>query len=75
MDCTNRLPLKVVYGDFTLGVHGECFDYIFSYAQGGLESLVKMDMSGYIDVLSLHFGEHLRTMTEEVDFTSKVEAG
>jgi len=41
MDCTNRLPLKVVYGDFTLGVHGECFDYIFSYAQGGLESLVK----------------------------------
>ena len=41
MDCTNRLPLKVVYGDFTLGVHGEGFDYIFSYAQGGLESLVK----------------------------------
>lgn len=41
MDCTNRLPLKVVYGDFTLGVHGKGFDYIFSYAQGGLESLVK----------------------------------
>lgn len=41
MDCTNRLPLKVVYGDFTLGVHGEGFDYIFSYAQGGLESLRK----------------------------------
>lgn len=33
--------LRVVYGDFTLGVHGEGFDYIFSYAQGGLESLVK----------------------------------
>lgn len=33
--------LRVVYGDYTLGVHGECFDYIFSYAQGGLESLVK----------------------------------
>ena len=31
----------VVYGDYTLGVHGEGFDYIFSYAQGGLESLVK----------------------------------
>ena len=41
MDCTNNLPLRVVYGDFTLGVHGEGFDYIFSYAQGGLESLVK----------------------------------
>ena len=41
MDCTNRLPLKVVYGDFTLGVHGKGIDYIFSYAQGGLESLVK----------------------------------
>lgn len=41
MDCTNRLPLRVVYGDFTLGVHGEGFDYIFSYAQGGLESLCK----------------------------------
>lgn len=41
MDCTNKYPLRVVYGDFTLGVHGEGFDYIFSYAQGGLESLVK----------------------------------
>lgn len=41
MDCTNKKTLKVVYGDFTLGVHGEGFDYIFSYAQGGLESIVK----------------------------------
>ena len=40
MDCTSKL-LRVVYGDFTLGVHGEGFDYVFSYAQGGLESLVK----------------------------------
>ena len=40
MDYTSKL-LRVVYGDFTLGVHGEGFDYIFSYAQGGLESLVK----------------------------------
>lgn len=40
MDNTSKL-LRVVYGDFTLGVHGEGFDYIFSYAQGGLESLVK----------------------------------
>ena len=41
MDCTNKKSLKVVYGDYTLGVHGEGFDYIFSYAQGGLESIVK----------------------------------
>ncbi|MBQ3105561.1 MAG: hypothetical protein IJC59_06865 [Lachnospiraceae bacterium] len=40
MDYTSK-ALRVVYGDFTLGVHGEGFDYIFSYAQGGLESLVK----------------------------------
>lgn len=39
MDCTNKL--KIVYGDATFGVHGEGFDYIFSYMRGGLESLVK----------------------------------
>lgn len=41
MAYTNKMALRVVYGDFTLGVHGDDFDYIFSYAQGGLESLVK----------------------------------
>ena len=41
MAYTNNSPLRVVYGDYTLGVHGKGFDYIFSYAQGGLESLVK----------------------------------
>ena len=41
MDYTINLPLRIVYGDYTLGVHGENFDYIFSYAQGGLESIVK----------------------------------
>lgn len=40
MECTSN-KLSVVYGDYTLGVHGEGFDYIFSYAQGGLESIVK----------------------------------
>lgn len=40
MECISK-SLRIVYGDFTLGVHGEGFDYIFSYAQGGLESLVK----------------------------------
>ena len=32
--------MNVVYGDVTLGVHGKGFDYIFSYQQGGPESLV-----------------------------------
>ena len=40
MECTSR-KLRVVYGDYTFSVHGEGFDYIFSYAQGGLESIVK----------------------------------
>ena len=38
MDCMNKL--RIVYGDVTLGVHGTDFDYIFSYACGGPESLV-----------------------------------
>lgn len=41
MAYTDNEKLRVVYGDFTLGVHGAGFDYIFSYAQGGLESIVK----------------------------------
>ena len=41
MDCTNKKEMRVVYGDYTLGVHGEGYDYIFSYSQGGLESIVK----------------------------------
>lgn len=45
MDCINKKsPLRVVYGDSTLGVHGEDVHYIFSYAVGGLESLVKGGM-------------------------------
>lgn len=39
MECTSKL--RIVYGDYTLGVHGEGFDYIFSYSQGGLESVAK----------------------------------
>ena len=41
MAYTDKNKLRVVYGDYVLGVHGEGFDYIFSYAQGGLESVVK----------------------------------
>lgn len=32
--------LRIVYGDMALGVHGNNFDYLFSYQSGGLESLV-----------------------------------
>lgn len=41
MECTNKKEMRVVYGDYTLGVHGEGYNYIFSYSQGGLESIVK----------------------------------
>ena len=41
MENMNKGSLKVVYGDCTLGVSGEGFSYIFSYAAGGMESLVK----------------------------------
>ena len=37
MAYTDKSKLRVVYGDYTLGVHGKEFNYIFSYAQGGLE--------------------------------------
>lgn len=42
MDYTNSKTnqLQIIYGDVTLGVHGEDFHYIFSYQTGGLESLV-----------------------------------
>ncbi len=59
MAYTDKNKLRVVYGDYTLGVHGEGFDYIFSYSQGGLESIVKKTvMNGCIVVQSLLFGEH-----------------
>ena len=41
MAYTDNGKLRVVYGDYVLGVHGKGFDYTFSYAQGGLESIVK----------------------------------
>lgn len=33
-------PIRVVFGDGTLGLHGRDYHYLFSYARGGLESLV-----------------------------------
>ena len=41
MDYADREKLGIVYGDVTLGVHGEDFHLIFSYQTGGLESMVK----------------------------------
>ena len=41
MESTNNKKIRVVYGDYTLGVHGTGYDYIFSYSQGGLESICK----------------------------------
>lgn len=38
MDYADRGKLGIVYGDVTLGVHGEDFHLIFSYQTGGLES-------------------------------------
>ena len=41
MDCINKRQekLHVVFGDVVLGVHGEGFEYLFSYSTGGMESL------------------------------------
>lgn len=35
-----KKKLRVVFGDVVLGVLGEGFEYLFSYSQGGMESLV-----------------------------------
>lgn len=32
--------MQIIYGDVTLGLHGDGFHYIFSYQTGGMESLV-----------------------------------
>lgn len=39
MDSRNKL--RIVFGDVTVGIHGEDFHYIFSKQTGGMESLVK----------------------------------
>ena len=47
MDYADRGKLGIVYGDVTLGVHGEDFHLIFSYQTGGLESMVKHEVRHY----------------------------
>lgn len=37
---TDKGRLNVVFGDVVLGVHGEDFEYLFSYSTGGMESMV-----------------------------------
>lgn len=39
-DMTSDAAMRIVFGDVTLGLHGDDFSYIFSYQTGGLESLV-----------------------------------
>ena len=49
--------LRVVYGDYTLGVHGEGFDYISLMHRVAWNLSLKMDMSGCIVAQSLLSGE------------------
>ena len=75
MAYTDKNKLRVVYGDYTLGVHGDGFDYIFSYSQGGLESIVK---NGYEWLYRCPKPTFWRALTDNdrgSRFILKVEAG
>ena len=74
MGCTFK-TLRVVYGDFTLGVHGEGFDYIFLMHRVVWNPFVKMDMSGFIAVRNRLSGEQPRIMIEAVSSILRAEAG
>ena len=65
MDSRNKL--RIVFGDVTVGIHGEDFHYIFSKQTGGMESLVKAEKNGCIELRIPHSGERLQIMTEETD--------
>lgn len=66
MDYTNKM--KIIFGDVTLGIHGEAFHYIFSYQKGGLESLRKYGKEWLYRIPRLHFGEQRQIMTAGMDF-------
>ena len=74
MAYTDKSKLRVVYGDYTLGVHGKEFNYIFSYAQGGLESIVK---NGYEWLYRCPKPTFWRALTDNDrgNFILRVEAG
>ena len=55
MDSRNKL--RIVFGDVTVGIHGEDFHYIFS----------KQERNGCIELRIPHSGERLQIMTEETD--------
>ena len=64
MDYADRGKLRIVYGDVTIGVHGEDFHLIFSYQTGGLESMVKSGKEWlYRTSQSRHSGGQQQTMT------------
>ena len=66
MDSRNKL--RIVFGDVTVGIHGEDFHYIFSKQTGGMESLDKSrKRNGCIELRIPHSGERLQIMTEETD--------
>ena len=76
MACTDNQgmqngKLHVVYGDVTLGVHGERngkrFSYLFPMQQVAPSRSVLMEENGCIVRHVLPFGEPQRTMTEEMD--------
>lgn len=67
MDYADRGKLGIVYGDVTLGVHGEDFHLIFSYQTGGLESMVKHGKEWLYRHRSRHSGEQPQTMIVEMD--------
>ena len=75
MDYADRGKLRIVYGDVTIGVHGEDFHLIFSYQTGGLESMVNPERNGYTALQSRHSGGQQQTMTGEMDFRSDPVCG
>lgn len=62
--------MSVVFGDVVLGVHGEGFEYLFSYTAGGMESLTVNGREWFTVRRSLPSGGQLPIMTGEADFPS-----
>ena len=75
MDYADRGKLRIVYGDVTIGVHGEDFHLIFSYQTGGLESMVKSGKEWLYRTPKPTFWRQQQTMTGEMDFRSDPVCG
>ena len=50
--------LQLIFGDWSLGVKGENFHYIFSYKTGGLESFMPGEKSGFTGLPCRFSGGH-----------------